>query len=292
MNKNIDRYLDLQELRKAVDDSFIASQIARRLPCCSPTDDAEQLAARMTSSQSQICGVQKNDVVVGYVLRKQLSKGPVEKYLCRFQPKEIVAHDTRLNSIVFLLLQQPYLFVLKDEVVTDYITAADLQTSPVRNMLCAMLSMFGTYLSEMVKICYPGSLLAQQDIGKAALARRVRQFVRTRDTDLTNYIDFPEKRQLLAQFPGVFEFLGLSASFVTDLRFRELESLRNRLSDGQVLNSVKEWQSIPSLLIALESTFHIFDSHWEEFVRRFAAVPNLRLSGHDAIRTREARSAS
>ncbi|MGL5035592.1 MAG: hypothetical protein ACRC6M_17540, partial [Microcystaceae cyanobacterium] len=178
--------------------------------------------------------------------------GELEKAFVLF---ELVAVSTPLLKILPLFQQKSRLFVLENHQVNGIITQGDLQKAPVRMLLFSLVSLLEMNLLRLIREGYEDhhwkSILKAD---RLQLAQKYWQESQARNeaTDLLDYLQFCDKRDLVLAHPQLLKQLGLSSKRHSDRLFKDAEQLRNRLAHAQDLVSGYSWQELITLAEAIE----------------------------------------
>ena len=154
-----------------------------------------------------------------------------------------------------ILQQNPRLFVLDCNQVSGIITCGDLQKAPVRMLLFGLVTLLEMNLLRLVRLYYPQD--AWQKVLKSdrlEVARRLWRESQERNeaTDLLDYLQFCDKRELVLHQPELLEQLELKSKRAGERFLKSAEQLRNRLAHAQSLVSGSSWNDLISLAEAME----------------------------------------
>ena len=247
-----------QDLRSLFEKSITIEYVAEPLKAVSADADVIEVLHWMQVQDFDVVGVETANIINGYVERSHLMQcksGKCSDYQQIFHPQELVAISTPLMKLLPILEQKPRLFVLDCNQVSGIITYGDLQKAPVRMLLFGLVTLLEMNLLRLVRLYYP------QDSWKEVLkpdrleaAQKLWRESRERNeaTDLLDYLQFCDKRELILNQPELFQKLGLSSKRSGEKFLKSAEHLRNRLAHAQNLVSGSSWKELISLAEAME----------------------------------------
>jgi hypothetical protein len=155
-----------------------------------------------------------------------------------------------------ILQQTPRLFVLDCNQVTGIITCGDLQKAPARMLLFGLVTLLEMNLLRLVRLYYPQDswqkVLKPERLQVAQRLWRESQ-ERNEATDLLDYLQFCDKRELVLNQPELLEQLELKSKRFGERFLKSAEQLRNRLAHAQNLVSGSSWTDLISLAEAMET---------------------------------------
>lgn len=249
-----------QDLRTLFEDNITIAHIAEPLKCVPAGQSVLEVLAWMQSCDFDAVGVESaGGIVSGYVERSHLTQSATDRCGdCQqvFHPAELIAISTPLMQLLPLMQHTPRLFVLEGNRVSGIVTYGDLQKAPVRMLLFGLVTLLEMNLLRLVRRYY-----AQNTWQVALKADRVQtaqhlwQESRDRNeaTDLLDYLQFCDKRDLVLHHPELFRQLGLKSKRGGDRLLKQAEQLRNRLAHAQNLVSGSSWGELLALTADLES---------------------------------------
>ena len=247
-----------QDLRGLFEKSITIEYVAEPLKAVSADADAIEVLYWMESKDFDVVGVETENRISGYVERSHLiqcQSGKCRDYQQIFHPQELVAISTPLMKLLPILAQKPRLFVLDSNQVSGIITYGDLQKAPVRMLLFSLVTLLEMNLLRLVRLYYPQDswqqvLKADRLEAAQKLWRESRE--RNEATDLLDYLQFCDKRELILNQSELFQKLGLNSKRSGEKFLKSAERLRNRLAHAQNLVSGSSWQELISLAEAME----------------------------------------
>ncbi|KAF3890672.1 MULTISPECIES: CBS domain-containing protein [Nostocales] len=246
-----------QDLRNLFENSITIEYVAEPLKAVPADADVAEVWHWMVIQDFDVIGVESEGAVSGYLERNSLrdKQGKCSDYQKVFHPKELIAISTPLMKLLPILQQTSRLFVLDCNRVSGIVTYGDLQKAPVRMLLFGLLTLLEMNLLRLVRRYY--SQDSWQKVLKSErveIARRLWQESQERNeaTDLLDYIQFCDKRELVLQQPELLKQLGLKSKRSGERFLKSAEHLRNRLAHAQDLVSGSSWTELISLAEAME----------------------------------------
>ncbi|AFZ22827.1 hypothetical protein Cylst_0486 [Cylindrospermum stagnale PCC 7417] len=248
-----------QDLRSLFENNITIEYVAEPLKAVSADAQVTDVLHWMQLQDFDVVGVETGDSISGYVERATLmqgNSGNCGDYQRVFHTKELVAISTPLIKLLPILQQTPRLFVLDCNQVTGIITCGDLQKAPVRMLLFGLVTLLEMNLLRLVRIYYPQDswqqVLKPERLEAAQKLWRESQ-ERNEATDLLDYLQFCDKRDLVLNQPELFQQLGLKSKRFGERFLKSAEHLRNRLAHAQSLVSGSSWTELISLAEAMET---------------------------------------
>lgn len=248
-----------QDLRTLFEDNITIAHIAEPLKAVPASQSALEVLAWMQTCDFDAVGVESNGVVNGYVERSHLTRSTAG--LCSdcqqvFHPAELIAISTPLMQLLPLMQHTPRLFVLEGNRVSGIVTYGDLQKAPVRMLLFGLVTLLEMNLLRLIRRYYAqNTWQSTLKADRVQTAQRLWQESRDRNeaTDLLDYLQFCDKRDLVLHHPELFRQLGLKSKRGGDRLLKQAEQLRNRLAHAQNLVSGSSWGELLALTAELES---------------------------------------
>ncbi len=247
-----------QDLRSLFESSITIEHVAEPLKAVSADAEVTEVLHWMQIQDFDVVGVETQDGIRGYVERSTLMLGESGKcsdYEQVFHPKELIAISTPLIKLLPILQHTPRLFVLDCNQVSGIITCGDLQKAPVRMLLFGLVTLLEMNLLRLVRLYYPQdswqNVLKPERVEAAQKLWRESQ-ERNEATDLLDYLQFCDKRDLILSQPELFQQLELKSKRYGERFLKSAEQLRNRLAHAQNLVSGSSWIELISLAAAME----------------------------------------
>jgi hypothetical protein len=155
-----------------------------------------------------------------------------------------------------ILRYQPRVFVLEGNRVNGIVTCGDLQKAPVRMLLFGLVTLLEMNLLRLVRRYYSGNRwqeVLKSDRLDIAQGLWRESLAKNEATELIDYLQFCDKRDLVLHHPELMQLLGLTSKRGAEKFFKATEQLRNRLAHAQDLTNGSSWQEVISLAGAIET---------------------------------------
>lgn len=248
-----------QDLRSLFEKNITIQDVAEPLKAMPSDAYVTDVLHLMQAQNFDVIGVETGDTISGYVELSSLIQGQSGKcsdYQRVFHPKELIAISTPLMKLLPILQQTPRLFVLDCNQVSGIVTCGDLQKAPVRMLLFGLVTLLEMNLLRLVRLYYLQDswqqVLKPQRLEAAQRLWRESQ-ERNEATDLLDYLQFCDKRELVLNQPELFQKLGLESKQFGDRFLKSAEHLRNRLAHSQNLVNGSSWTELISLAEEMET---------------------------------------
>lgn len=248
-----------QDLRSLFDSSITIEYIAEPLKSVPSEMEVVDVLQWMDRHDFDVIGVLEGDAIGGYLARADLLgqiSGTSKTYQRIFQPSELVASSTPLIRLLPILKQTSRLFVLECNQVSGIVTCGDLQKAPVRMLLFGLVTLLEMNLLRLVRRYYPdNSWHVHLKPERVETARKLWQDsqIRNEATDLLDYLQFCDKRDLILRESELVEKLQLESKRAGKRLLTSAEQLRNRLAHGQNLVGGSSWPELIDLAEAVEA---------------------------------------
>jgi predicted transcriptional regulator len=247
-----------QDLRSLFENSITIEYVAEPLKAVSADADVMEVLHWMQQQDFDVVGVETGNTINGYIQRADLMQcqsGKCSDYQQIFHPQELVAISTSLMKLLPIFAHTSRLFVLDANQITGIITYGDLQKAPVRMLLFSLVTLLEMNLLRLVRLYYPQD--SWREILKADRLEAAQKLWReSRDrneaTDLLDYLQFCDKRELILHHPELFAKLGLHSKRGGEKFLKSAEHLRNRLAHAQNLVTGSSWSELISLAAGME----------------------------------------
>ncbi|MCC5647855.1 hypothetical protein LC607_34115 [Nostoc sp. CHAB 5824] len=247
-----------QDLRSLFENNITIEYVAEPLKAMPADAEVTEVLHWMQAQNFDVIGVETGDIISGYVERSSLiqGNGKCGDYQRVFHPKELIAISTPLIKLLPILQQTPRLFVLDCNQVSGIVTCGDLQKAPARMLFFGLVTLLEMNLLRLVRIYYPQDswqkVLKPERLEVAQRLWRESQ-ERNEATDLLDYLQFCDKRELILNQPELLQQLGLKSKRFGERFLKSAEQLRNRLAHAQNLVSGSSWTELISLAEAMET---------------------------------------
>ncbi|PHJ56311.1 hypothetical protein VF14_29060 [Nostoc linckia z18] len=247
-----------QDLRSLFENNITIEYVAEPLKAMPADAEVIEVLHWMEAQNFDVIGVERSDTITGYLERSSLIEGKSSKcgdYERVFHPKELIAISTPLMKLLPILQQTPRLFVLDCNQVSGIVTCGDLQKAPARMLLFGLVTLLEMNLLRLVRLYYPQDswqpVLKKERLEIAQRLWRESQ-ERNEATDLLDYLQFCDKRELVLNQPELLEHLELKSKRFGERFLKSAEQLRNRLAHAQNLVTGSSWTELISLAEAME----------------------------------------
>lgn len=247
-----------QDLRSLFENNITIEYVAEALKSVPAEANVAEVLHWMQVQDFDVVGIETGDTITGYIERSHLitaKSGKCGDYQCVFHPRELIAISTPLMKLLPILQQSPRLFVLDCNQVSGIITCGDLQKAPVRMLLFGLVTLLEMNLLRLVRLYYPqDSWQKFLKPERLEIARRLWRESQERNeaTDLLDYLQFCDKRELVLHHPELLQQLELKSKRSGERFFKSAEQLRNRLAHAQNLASGSSWTDLISLAENME----------------------------------------
>jgi hypothetical protein len=239
--------LKLEDVRGLFENSITIRSIAEELQSRNAGEDASIVLKSMETLDFDVMGIEEEGVTYGYVERLRLGTGPCRNYQRIFHPSELIAESTPLVDLLPILRDVPRIFVIYSNRVNGIVTRGDLQKAPVRMLLFGLVTLLETLLLRLVQIHYPqDSWQKVLNSGRLEAARKLQAERKARNEaiELSDCLQFCDKRELVLRCPRGRAYLGFRSKRMGQLILEEAEELRNKLAHAQDLVSGSSWQQV------------------------------------------------
>jgi len=190
----------------------------------------------MEERDFDVVGVRRQGVISGYVAREDLVSGTLDDHARIFDVADLLGEATPLVTVVGRLVQTPRVWVSIMGEASGIITKGDLQKSPVRMWLFAVISLLEMQLLRLIRGRFPEeSWTAMLSPSRVQKAREILQdrCRRNEAIDLTDCLQFSDKRTMVVKTEDLRRVLGFDSQSEADEQLEELQHLRNELSHAQ-----------------------------------------------------------
>ena len=148
------------------------------------------------------------------------------------------------------------MFVLDRNRISGIVTRGDLQKAPVRMMLFGLLTLLEMKMLQFIRIYYPQGfwqiLLKDQRLNRAKELMADLQD-RNEATDLTDCLQFCDKRVIILKTPEIWKQIGLKSKGSGDKFLKVAEKLRNNLAHAQDIIMGLSWPEVIDLAEEIET---------------------------------------
>jgi hypothetical protein len=247
----------VSDLRKLFEDGITAQAIYEPIQSCFSTDPATEIKNHLNKLYFDVAGIRNSEdnPVEGYIIASELTGGLCRDYKKAFNVSELITDTTPLTEVLNILKTNQRAFVLSRNSVEGIITRADLQKPPVRILLFGLISLLEMHLTYLVRKFYPNKSwikkLKDTRIKKAKAMLKERK-KRNEEIDLTDCLQFSDKRQLVLEEKNITNILGFTSKKSGYRILRSIEKLRDKLAHSQDIVTGSSWEDIISLINDIE----------------------------------------
>lgn len=243
------------DLRRLYEESITVKYIGESLQSVGGDQDTILIKKWMSEQNFDILGIEENGVVCGYIERENLGEGLCSQYQKIFHPSELIAASTPLMQILPFLREKSRLFILETNRINGIVTCGDLQKAPVRMLLFGLITLLEMNLLRLIRLYFPNN--QWEDFLKperVMMAKRLWEIERDKNQalDLSDYLQFCDKRDIILTSPELIDRLELSSKRGAERLLKSAEFLRNKLAHAQDLVNGSSWSEIISLTEEIE----------------------------------------
>lgn len=255
--------LELCELFRS---GITASSINEPLQSCFSEDDAISILNKMQQLGFDTIGIKKSEdePVIGYINSSELTNGKCERFTHKFQLSDLISNSTPLIEVLPNLRKKQRVFVLSGNSVDSIVTRADLQKPPVRIMLFGLITLLEMHLTHHIRKFHPNekwrSKLDPDRIKKAEDLMNMR-IERNEKLDLTDCLQFCDKRELVLASDKILKVFGFESRRVCLKILKDIEKLRDKLAHSQDIVSGTTWEDIIDLSDNIEKRIQSSEEH-------------------------------
>ncbi|MHB8513734.1 MAG: hypothetical protein ACYDCC_16425 [Actinomycetota bacterium] len=252
------------------------------LECTSPNEDALVLQKAMIEKDFHIMPVEDHGAIEAYVLRDELTQGPVRDFLRPLGIHDLVAESMPLLDAMALFKDRTWFFVMAGSGVDGIVTLADMRRPPVQMFLFALVSLLESKMARLIRYFEPDSWNTMISEKRLLMARTLLEERQARGVslDLVDCLQMCDKRTVAEKSPKIQEALRMQRVQVTDF-LKRVEDLRNELAHAQDFLAHRQWREILLLVDEIEQSLDAFEGTW---TLDFSDVPSdlaLGLAQHD-----------
>jgi len=247
-----------QDLRSLFENSITIEYVAEPLKAVNANLSIQEIFGWMQEQDFDVVGIETEGIVTGYLEKNSLnaqSSGKCKNHEKAFLPQDLIAVSTPLIKLLPLLQNKTRLFILDCNSVTGIVTQGDLQKSPVRMLLFSLVTLLEMNLLRIIRLYYsPDSVSNILTEERLKTAHKLLQESRDRNeaTDLLDYLQFCDKRDLILYNPDLIQKLALKSKSSGEKFLKNAEKLRNKLAHAQDLVGGSSWFELISLAEGLE----------------------------------------
>lgn len=257
------------DLRSLFETGITANSIQEPLKCCLYGEAALSVLAELKRLDFDLAGIKfsKNQPPVEFVRTESLQKGICEEVAEPIKPADIISESTPLIEVLSGLKNKSYFFVLNGREISGIITRADLQKPPVRILLFGFISLFEMHLTFLIRSHFPNekwreSLKAKRIENAETILQQRKD--RNEVIDLTDCLQFADKRDLVLTSEEIRNHLDLTTKNGANKLLRNIEKLRNKLAHSQDIVTGTSWEELIDVIQEVEKMIHRSDDILEK----------------------------
>lgn len=241
------RRIPISDFRILFEKDITVKAIYEDLYCVWFSDSAKNIFTTLSEKGFDVAGVRKSDdsSVCGYIRRQELIEGTCGTHTLRFDESNLMSDSTPLVNALYLLSEQPYWFILKDNNVRSIVTRADLQKPPIRILIFGVITLLEMNFTDLIRKLYGKSDWAtrlSKNRREAAYELLWSRQKRQEEIDLLECTQLCDKRDLIKHSEEARRILGFSSKAEVGERLKAVLSIRDQVAHGQDLVSGSSWK--------------------------------------------------
>jgi predicted transcriptional regulator len=188
----------LKKIMNQLQASLVMTPIDDRFVAFDPEESTELAFSRMKERNIDYAPLLKGDAFIGYVHRKNLANAKGKT--CRHVAKEAATNNRispkiSLDDVLGRLVDEPFLFVVKNERLEGIITRADMNRRAFRTLFYVVLSELEDLLVNLIQILLPcerSLYLLGEDRAKDILYNYWKAKARNMEISIEQYLSFSD----------------------------------------------------------------------------------------------------
>lgn len=247
----------MSDLRSLFETGITANSIQEPLKYCFYGEPALKVQAELRRLDFDIAGIRssKDQPILEFVRTASLQNGNCEEVAESIKAADIIAESTPLIEVLNGLRDRTYFFILNGRQISGIITRADLQKPPVRILIFGIISLLEMHLTFLVRTHFPDEkwrdVLKPKRIENAETILQNRK-ERNEEIDLTDCLQFADKRDLVLASKEMRDHLGLESKKGTQSVLRNIEKIRDKLAHSQDIVSGTTWEELIDVVQKVE----------------------------------------
>ena len=247
----------MSDLRSLFETGITANSIQEPLKYCFYGEPALKVQAELRRLDFDIAGIRssKDQPILEFVRTASLQNGNCEEVAESIKAADIIAESTPLIEVLNGLRDRTYFFILNGRQISGIITRADLQKPPVRILIFGIISLLEMHLTFLVRTHFPDEkwrdVLKPKRIENAETILQNRK-ERNEEIDLTDCLQFADKRDLVLASREMRDHLGLESKKGTQSVLRNIEKIRDKLAHSQDIVSGTTWEELIDVVQKVE----------------------------------------
>ena len=241
--------------------AFVATDVAECLVSYDAEQPADRVRERMIAHDFDAVGVRDDGIVVGYVLRDDLTDGVCADPLRYFGSDDLLTASASLSDAVLLLADRQRVFVTSLGAVAGIVTPADLQKPAMRMWLFGLIAVIEETFTLALRLRWPNDQW-KEHISKGRLKRALdlqeERKRRNQSLELVDCLAFADKGQILLKDPEVRRRFGVPSASEGKKRISDFEKLRNTLAHSQDITT-ESWPTVIRLAERLDRVLKVYD---------------------------------
>jgi hypothetical protein len=244
----------ISELKRLFDGSIPAASIAEPLASFDEISPTEAIQEFMESSGFDLVGLRRAGLIAGYVTHDDLAAcGDPTVCLVEFGPEECMPESGSLLDAMRAVRDHSRAFTTSLDQVTGIVTWADFSKAPIRMWLFNLVALLEMHMLHLIRQRYDGAEWRACLTGErveAAEALLEKRRAHNQELDLTDCLQFGDKKKVLMKTDDAWRYFGTSKSAAQ--RFLEdAENLRNQLAHSQEILA-GDWPAVIDLAQRME----------------------------------------
>ncbi len=262
----------MSDLRNLFETGITANSIQEPLKYCLYTDSVIKVQAELKRLDFDIAGIKSSEdqPIREFIRTKSLKNGNCGEAAECIRVDDVIADSTALIEVLSGLKDKTHLFVLNGRQIAGIITKADLQKPPVRILIFGIVSLLEMHLTFLVRKYFPDEKWrevlkpARIEDAETLLERRKE---RNEAIDLTDCLQYADKRVLVLASKEIRDHLGLETKAVAISVLKSIEKLRDKLVHSQDIESGTTWENLIESVLRAEKMLQRSDELVEKDAR-------------------------
>lgn len=252
-----------QNLKEIFEKTITVNFIAEPLRSFDVSSEASEIKSFIAQQDYDVIGIREKGLMIGYVLREELSDDAVIASICHpFNPTELVNDTANLVEVFKILRTKTQVYVSYLNQVCGIVTKGDLQKAPVRMWLFGLVSLLEMQLLRVIRGCYPNELWREKNYLTDNRIKKAEEVFNKRkadneEIDLADCLQFCDKREILKSSGKIKTLPGMQSP-VKDL-LKKVEKLRDKLAHGQNIISGSSWSDLAETIEQTESLLKVME---------------------------------
>jgi hypothetical protein len=265
----------MSDLRGLFETGITANSIQEPLKCSFYGESALKVHAELVRLDFDVAGLRASgdQPTLEFVRTLSLQNGNCEEAAEPIKAADIISESTPLIEVLIGLKDRPFFFILNGRQISGIITRADLQKPPVRILIFGIISLFETHLTFVVRKFFPGeewrgALKPKRTKEAEAILQKRKE--RNEVIDLTDCLQFADKRDLVLVSEETRDYLGLKTKRGARSTFLSIERIRDKLAHSQDIVSGTTWEELIDVVQEAERMLQLWDDTLERDAHQFS----------------------